>query len=175
VRYLETVGSLEAVKQYKQTSYTLLGIRAGSRVLDVGCGAGDDARAMAGIVGPTGRVVGVDSSETMVAAARHRAEGSPNLEFRVGSAYRLEFPDAAFDAARANRMFQHLHEPQRALREMVRVAQPGGRVLVADPDWDTLVVNHRDGPVTRSILDHRRSRFPGPDVARHLPRPDLRC
>ncbi len=79
VSYLDTVTTLETVQRMKQRTYDLLQVREGHHLLDVGCGLGDDVRALAQQVGTAGRVVGVDCSETMVAEARKRAEGAEPL------------------------------------------------------------------------------------------------
>jgi ubiquinone/menaquinone biosynthesis C-methylase UbiE len=92
VSYLDTVTTLETVRRIKQRTYDLLQVREGHHLLDIGCGLGDDVRALAQQVGTSGRVVGVDSSETMVAVARKRLEGmTPPVELYVGDALRLEF------------------------------------------------------------------------------------
>jgi ubiquinone/menaquinone biosynthesis C-methylase UbiE len=75
VSYLDTVTTLETVRRIKQRTYDLLQVREGYHLLDVGCGLGDDVRALAEQVGPAGRVAGVDSSETMIAEARKRLVG----------------------------------------------------------------------------------------------------
>ncbi|CAN5806715.1 hypothetical protein BH23CHL2_BH23CHL2_19020 [soil metagenome] len=114
--------------EMKIDSYTMLGINGGDRVLDVGCGTGDDVLRMAGIVG-------IDLSETMIDQARARArESGLPVEFLQGSAYDLPFPDDSFDACRCERVLQHLDEPLEAIREMARVVRPGGRVLLIDTD-----------------------------------------
>src|ERR1700694_4537807 len=75
VSYLDQVTGLEAAQAYKRQSFALMGVQPGHAVLDVGCGAGDDLRQLAELVGPSGRVVGVDNSETMVQQARGRCVG----------------------------------------------------------------------------------------------------
>src|SRR5262245_41637369 len=112
VRYLDNASALEFFKSYKQKTFAALQLEEGSHVLDVGCGTGEDVQTRAQIVGPTGRVVGVDNSETMVAEARKRAEGSDLcVDYRPGDVYNLEFSDNSFDACRADRVFQHLDDP----------------------------------------------------------------
>lgn len=153
VKYLDTVTGLEAAQAYKRRSYDLLHIKAGNHVLDVGCGTGDDVRAMARIVGASGRAVGIDNSEVMIAEAKKRSAGlGLPIEFRTATASDLPFPTESFDATRSERLFQHLADPSRALAEMIRVTRPGGRVAVLDPDWDTVVIDSPDRRVTRQIL-----------------------
>jgi ubiquinone/menaquinone biosynthesis C-methylase UbiE len=153
VSHQDRMNSQAAIQAYKQQAYAFLKLRPGDHILDVGCGAGDDVRALAHIVGPTGKVTGIDISETMVAQARARAEGlDAPMEFQVGDINRLGFPDAAFAAARADRVLHHLDDPGRALSELARVVRAGGRVVVSEPDFDTFVIDHHDQELTRRIL-----------------------
>src|SRR5579871_6423644 len=75
IRFLDEASADESFQAYKQHSFALLELRPGQHVLDVGCGTGEDARAMAQLVAPGGRVVAVDGSQAMIAAARQRTEG----------------------------------------------------------------------------------------------------
>jgi ubiquinone/menaquinone biosynthesis C-methylase UbiE len=154
VSYLHTVSALENVNEYKRMTYALLEARPGSTILDVGCGAGDDVRALGEIVGPTGRVIGIDNSAAMVAAASARAEASElPIEFHVGTITQLDFADNTFDGCRSDRVFQHLEDRRQGLAEMVRVVRPGGRVVVSDTDWETLVLDVPNKALTRKLRD----------------------
>ena len=142
--YLARVTAVEGVQAYKRHAYAALRVGEGARVLDVGCGIGGDVRGIAQLVGRTGRVVGLDFTEAFVAEARQQSADHPTIEYRQGDAHALPFPDASFDAARSERVFQHLADPRTALAEMRRVTRPGGRVVVTEPDWDTLVLDLPD-------------------------------
>ncbi len=156
VHYLKAVSSLEMVKRYKRSTYDLLNVKPGEHILEVGCGAGDDARALAQLAGREGRVVGMDLSQTMIADAQKKAVGlGTSLEFRQGDAHQLPFPDCTFDACRVDRVLQHLEDPQRAIAEMARVLKVGGRVAAAEPDWDTLVIDVPDRSLARKIIHHK--------------------
>jgi ubiquinone/menaquinone biosynthesis C-methylase UbiE len=141
VRYLDMVAN---VVSYKRDALASLNLKPGDHVLDVGCGTGDDCRALAELVGPTGRVVGVDLSATMIDEARRRGGGSEHsapVEFHVSDIYALPFPDDTFHATRADRVFQHLTDPLAGLAEMQRVTRSGGVVSALDPDYGTVVVD----------------------------------
>lgn len=154
-QYLDTVSAQASAQRYKRRTYALLGAKLGTRILDVGCGPGDDVRAMAELVGSGGRVVGVDVREEMIAEARGRSAGLDlPVEFLLGSVYQLDFGDNVFDSCRADRVFQHLERPQAALAEMARVTRSGGRVVVFDVDWETLLVDAPDRMLTRKILNY---------------------
>ncbi len=169
VSYLDAVTRQGAVQAYKQASYALLGLNPGDRALDVGCGTGDDAESLAGIVGPGGSVVGLDVSEEMIEESRRRREGfGRSLEFRVGDAHRLHFEDEAFDGVRADRVLQHLNDPEQALAELIRVTKPGGRVVVADTDWGTLAIDSPHRETTRAVLDGISAGIRNPWMGRQL-------
>ena len=109
------------------------GIEPGQRVLDVACGTGVLAREAAVRTGPTGSVTGLDSSAGMLTVAR-RLE--PEFEWRQARAESLPFPDGAFDAVVSQFGLMFFADRTQALREMLRVLAPGGRLAVAV--WDSL-------------------------------------
>jgi arsenite methyltransferase len=109
-------------------------MRPGESVLDLGCGAGFDAFVAAQLVGPGGRVVGVDLSPEMLAVARAAlAEaGFPQVEFRKASIETLPLPDASFDVALSNGVLNLVPDKPAALGEIFRVLRPGGRLQACD-------------------------------------------
>ncbi|HEX3343463.1 MAG TPA: methyltransferase domain-containing protein [Polyangiaceae bacterium] len=105
-----------------------LGLEAGDRVLDVGCGTGRLARWIAEKVGPTGRVLGVDPLPERIAIARARA---PGLTFEVAQAEDLgAFAAESFDAVCMSAVFHWIADKPRALAEARRVLRPGGKLGV---------------------------------------------
>jgi len=128
----------------KRHTFALLEVQAGHHLLDVGCGTGEDVRALAHLVGHTGRVVGVDRSATLIAEACHRAAGLRlPVEYHVGDAQRLDFADHTFDDCRAERVFVHLDNPRQALAEMIRVASGRSSLRLGGPE---LLIAHSPQP-----------------------------
>lgn len=107
------------------------GIGAGARVLDVACGTGAVARLAATRVGEAGSVTGLDLNEAMLTVARRVR---PDIEFRRGNAMELPFPDDAFDVVTCQAGLMFVPDPERAVREMARVATSNGTVSVQV--WD---------------------------------------
>jgi SAM-dependent methyltransferase len=97
---------------------------AGERVLDIGCGAGATTRALAGRVGPTGRAIGVDVSEALVAVARARGGG----EFHACDAGSDPLPGAPFDAAFSRFGVMFFEDPTAAFAHLRAAMRPGGRI-----------------------------------------------
>lgn len=108
--------------------------RTGERVVDVGCGAGMDSLIAAKMVGPTGRVIGVDMTPAMLAQARRSAEETrlTHVAFRAGYAESLPVPDGWADLVISNGALNLTPDKAATLKEMARVLKPGGRLQVAD-------------------------------------------
>ena len=154
----------------KSRSYQALGLKRGAVVLDVGCGLGQDARELMRLVGARGRVVGVDYSVEMIAEARRGAkDGSSVPKFVVSEAHHLGFSSNTFHASRADRVLQHLADPQAAFEEMVRVTKAGGTVQIVDRDWGMVAVDADDQAVTRKILDHICTKIRNGWIGRRVP------
>ena len=126
----------------------------GERVLDIGVGPGLLAAEIAAAVGPEGAVSGIDLSETMLAMAATRAErdGSARIELRIAGAEELPYPDATFDAVVSTQVFEYVPDVPRAIGEIWRVLRPGGRVLLLDSDWDSIVWRSSDNARMQHVL-----------------------
>ena len=137
----------------KWFAHSCLRLKPCERVLDVGCGCGDDIRKIAMSIIPHGCAAGVDVSQSMIKeACRRSAKFVAQLRFAVADAEALPWDSDYFDACLADRVFQHLRNPARALNEMLRVAKPGGRVVVADRDWGLVSVDATDAATTSVVL-----------------------
>jgi len=108
-------------------------IGGGQTVLDIATGPGEPALSVAALVGPGGKVTGIDPVPEMVAAARRATESLDlsNAQFEVAPADRLPFPDQSFDAVISRFGAMFFPSPVDALREMLRVLKPGGKIALA--------------------------------------------
>jgi ubiquinone/menaquinone biosynthesis C-methylase UbiE len=109
-------------------------LEPGEHVLDLGCGAGTDSLVAARMVGPGGRVVGIDMTPEMLDKARRGAEelGATNVEFVEAEAERLPFPDESFDVVISNGVIDLIPDKDAVFSELFRVLKAGGRLQVAD-------------------------------------------
>lgn len=107
----------------------------GRRVLDAGCGGGDVSRDLAGRVGPSGAVVGIDADTTKIAAASEAAAGLPQLSFQTGDAIGPG-PDDPFDVIYARFLLSHLTDPVGTLATFHGRLHPGGLLVAEDVDFD---------------------------------------
>jgi arsenite methyltransferase len=143
-RQFEARARLPAAIARRRRILETLQPQPGECVLDIGCGPGVLASEIASVVGTSGQVCGIDVSESMLALARLRCAGQPWVEFRHGDAVKLPYSEGAFDAAVATQVFEYVHDMTAALVELHRILRPGGRALITDLDWDSIVWHSTD-------------------------------
>jgi ubiquinone/menaquinone biosynthesis C-methylase UbiE len=115
----------------------------GDRVLDLGCGSGTHFAWIATIIGPEGRITGQDPDRENLDIAAHRARGQAwegQVTLQQGELFPLPYEDASFDAVWCAGSLQYVADPIAALREMVRVVRPGGKVAVQDVEMHAMLL-----------------------------------
>jgi len=148
-------------------AYLLPHLAPGLNLLDVGCGPGNITADFGRRLAP-GTVVGIDSSADVIAGAQREYAGTA---FAVGDVYRLQFDDASWDIVHAHQLLQHVPDPVGALKEMRRVARPGGIVAARDSDYATFTWHPADARLDKWLsLYHAIARSNGgePDAGRRL-------
>ena len=117
-------------------------LKAGMKLLDIGCGPGTITTSFADFVGPSGEIVGIDPSEDVIAAAADRAAKQyPNVRFQNGDGTSLPFKDGEFDVVHAHQVLQHITEPVKMIKEMRRVVKsPGGIISLREADGTSITL-----------------------------------
>jgi SAM-dependent methyltransferase len=152
-----------------------IGIGAGQHVVELGCGPQGCVDILAGLVGPTGRVVGIERSDESVGLARRLVadRALANVEVLQGDARATGLPRAAFDYVTARLVLVNVPRPEEIAQEAVALARPGGVVAFHEADWGMHIC---DPPLPAwddfAALADRYARANEIDlyVGRHLPR-----
>jgi ubiquinone/menaquinone biosynthesis C-methylase UbiE len=143
-------------------------------VLALGCGTGVEVRELVRRPDFRGRVTAIDISAGLIAEAQDLAarEGiGDRIEWRVGDAQALAFPDASFDLVLAHTLVSHVPDPAQVVREAARVVKPGGTVVIFDGDYATLTYGTDDPEYGRQMDDRIISGIiANPRIMRQMPR-----
>ncbi|MEK6439626.1 methyltransferase domain-containing protein [Pseudonocardia sp. T1-2H] len=151
-RLIERVYRSPDVVEQRARSLALLAPQPGETILDVGSGPGFLLASLAEAVGTDGAVHGLDPSAPMNAVARGRTSRFPWVSVDEGDALALPYADATFDAAVSTQVYEYVRDIPAALAELRRVVRPGGRVLLLDTDWDSVVWHTADRALHRRIM-----------------------
>jgi ubiquinone/menaquinone biosynthesis C-methylase UbiE len=162
IDYLDRTAASPAGAAYKRELLEALDLRPGLTVLDLGCGPGTDLAELAAAVTESGAVLGVDRDPAMIDEARRRLAAWPNVRLKVGDAHDLPLGEHSVDRVRVDRVLHQVDDPVRVIAELRRVLRPGGVAALAQPDYDTLIVDPGDAETTRTI-----NRFVGATIIRH--------
>lgn len=154
-----------------QRRYTLkyLDLQPGEQVLDVGSGPGLLAEEMAEQVEELGHVYGIEPSQPMLSLATDKCQHLPQVSFLRSYAHSLPFCDQSMDAVISTQVLEYVPEVDLALQEMHRILKPGGRVLILDSDWDSVVWNTESPERMQKVLSAWDSRRFDPYLPRKLP------
>jgi len=135
----------------RRTILDVLDPRPGENALDIGSGPGLLAAQIAERVRPSGSVHGLDPSESMLALSAERA-ATAGVTLAAGVATELPYADSSFDIVTATQVYEYVPDMPAALTEARRVLRPGGRLLVLDTDWDSVVWHSSNPQRMRRVL-----------------------
>jgi ubiquinone/menaquinone biosynthesis C-methylase UbiE len=174
IKRLEFRGTDPTFVAYREAYLELVDLPRAGAVLDLGCGTGVVARAVAAREGFDGTVTAIDQSPQLIAAAERFAaeEGvGDRIEFGIGDVHALELPGASFDAAIAHTLVSHVREPATVLAETARVVRPGGNVAIFDGDYASLTFGCSDEELAQAMEEALQLTIMSvPRVMRQLPR-----
>ena len=168
-RQIQRIYSTPDVVQQRAEVLALLAAQPGERVLDVGSGPGFLVASLADAVGPGGTVHGLDQSAPMNTVARAVVGARPGVSIDEGDALTLPYPDGAFDAAVSTQVYEYVADIARALTELRRVLRTGGRALLLDTDWDSVVWHVADRERHRRVMDAWEEHLVHPHLPADLP------
>jgi ubiquinone/menaquinone biosynthesis C-methylase UbiE len=157
--YLDRLAATDVGRSYKHTALDALAVQPGHLVVDLGCGSGVDLETLVRAAGSTGAVVGIDSDPQMIQQARARIAEFPQIDVLEADIHALPLPSSAVDRVRTDRVLQHVVDVPLVLTEARRVLRPGGRLVMAEPDWDSLAVDHPDLEISRAYTRHIAERI----------------
>jgi ubiquinone/menaquinone biosynthesis C-methylase UbiE len=158
----ELAATVDMVAQ-RQAMLNLLNLRPGERTIDIGSGNGALVRDMLEVVGNNGHACGVDNSEIMIGLAKKIC---PEATFLKGEATEIPVEDFDYDVLTTSQLLCFVDEVPNALREFYRILKPGGRLLILDTDWGSLVWNSRN----QSFMDRVMEMYITPYVDPYIPR-----
>jgi ubiquinone/menaquinone biosynthesis C-methylase UbiE len=157
-RCLDLITGIPFFNEIKKETFRIMANTTPGQVLDAGCGAGTDLATLASRLPPGCQLTGLDASGSLLARAAGRTmRFRDRVSLVRGDLMQIPVRTEQFDACRIDRVLQHLHEPEGAIRELVRVIKPGGILIAFDNDWDTLSLSLDDqgtaGRIRRSWLE----------------------
>jgi ubiquinone/menaquinone biosynthesis C-methylase UbiE len=167
-RILESMYTAPEAVAQRRVVLQMLQLCLAEKVLDIGCGPGFLVKDLARAVGREGKVSAIDISESALALARKRCAEHSCAEFRPAGANYIPYPDAIFDAAVAAQVYEYVVDLSAAFSELYRVLRSGGRAVIIDTDWPTIVWHSTDCARMRHILEAWKEHLIDPVLPRTL-------
>jgi ubiquinone/menaquinone biosynthesis C-methylase UbiE len=149
-------GSLPSMRRVRTAASAQLAALPGDVICDIGCGPGTELVRIAQVIGPDGVAIGIDPSGAMLEEAQRRAGGGGvNVELHLRDGRDTGLPADRCDAVRMERVIQHVGDIDGLVAEAIRITRPGGRIVLVDSDWGSLMVY----PGDRVLVDRITSTF----------------
>jgi SAM-dependent methyltransferase len=174
INRLEFRGKDPTFVQWREAYLDTLPLATAPQVLDLGCGTGVVARALAKREGFSGRVIGVDQSPVLIDAARRLAaeeQVEQHLEFQVGDVHTLDYADSQFSAVVAHTLMSHVTDPLTVLKEAARVVTLDGVIVLFDGDYASWTFSYPDAVLAKAMEEALVAAVVNnPRVMRDMPR-----
>lgn len=171
---LEARGKHPRFQQMLHDYFSAMHLDAMQCVLDLGCGTGVAARALAQHPSFTGQLTGIDVSPYLIAAAQRFSEEAgtgERIAFQVGDSRRLDLPDEQFDAVIAHTLVSHVDDPLAVLKQAARLVKPGGWAGIFDGDYASLTFSHAEAAKGKAYDEAlQQAIITQPRVMRQMPR-----
>jgi len=152
--------SLPSMQRVRTAASAHLAALPGDVICDIGCGPGTELVRIAGITGPDGAAIGVDPSPSMVEESRRRADAANvTVELHARDGRDTGLPTDHCDGVRMERVAQHVGDLDGLVTEAIRITRPGGRIVLVDSDWGSLVVYPGDRELVERITGVFASRI----------------
>jgi len=159
----------QAIVEQRRRTLEALALLPGEAVLDVGCGPGYLTRDMAQMVGASGQVHGIDISAPMLEIARKRCADNHWAQLHEADAQHIPLAEASMDASVSVQVYLFTPDLKAALAELYRVLRRGGRSVIVDTDWDSVVWHSSDAERMERFLGVWKRRYTDARVARRFP------
>ena len=170
---LENRARMEQFRAIRESYFDRVGLPSEGRIHELGCGTGAVCRAIASRPGFAGTVVGSDLSASLIERAKRLAAdvGLGNVEFYQADGQGSDAHDAQYDLVLAHTVISHVAHPAAFLREAIRLAKPGGKVVIHDGDYASLAYDSGAPNLDRKMPGlYMRAIVANPYVMRELPR-----
>jgi ubiquinone/menaquinone biosynthesis C-methylase UbiE len=148
--YLEETGKF--LKTLKEYSYNPFGDIKEGTIIDLGCGTGIDVSNLAKLLGDKVDVVGIDHDEVMLDKGRSSYSDQINVKFLKSEASTIPFETESVEGLRAERLIQHLQEPENTMQEIRRVLKTGRPLAIIETDWASLTFYNEYLPIEKKII-----------------------
>ena len=151
---LEKSYSLIDIVKQREKTISILNLKPGEKVLDLGCGVGFLAYKMSEIVGESGSVICLDQNKEMVEHTKKRCKNFNQTSFFVGNAYNLPCEKNSLDAVTCTQVLLYVEDISLAISEIKRVLKKGGRIIIVETDWRGVVLSNSNDSMTKKYLQH---------------------
>ena len=167
INSMDVMMKLSCIETIKRRALKAMYLKSGDKVLEIGCGHGEDAEILGKLVGRKGSVVAVDISHRMIEEAKKRSLQA-NVEYLTADVTKLPYADHTFSACHADRFLVSCSDLKSSVKAILRLIKPGGTLCFTDVDALSIVLAPY-GRITQIMLEALHKSFVNPYIGRILP------